>query len=111
MTKWPNCARMLARLEDLIKDSDELSPSLRAQAVPAKGRERMADEEQTHQDSGWLDKLQDPESVRSYRPVRGPAEPSQPPPGRGSASTQPGDTAQIGDDGTGHSASTSDQDG
>jgi hypothetical protein len=71
----------------------------------------VADEEQAQPDSGWLDKLQDAESVRSYRPVRGPDEPSQPPPGRASASVQPGDTAQRGDQGAGHPASTTDQGG
>ena len=69
----------------------------------------MPDEEQTQPDSGWLDKLQDPDSMRSYRPIRGPDEPSQPPPGRASASVQPGDTAQSGDEGAGEPASSTDQ--
>jgi hypothetical protein len=71
----------------------------------------VADEEQNQPDSGWLDKLQDAESVRSYRPVRGPDEPSRPPPGQASASVQPGDAAPFGDEGTGHAAATTDQDG
>jgi hypothetical protein len=78
----------------------------------AKGRERVADEERAQQDSGWLDKLQDPESIRSYRPVRGPDEPSQPPLGRASASVQPGDTAQSGNESAGNPvATTTEQDG
>ncbi len=71
----------------------------------------MPDEDQTQQEPGWLDKLQDAESLRNYRPVRGPDEPSQPPSGRASVSVQPGDTAPSGDEGAGPSASTADQGG
>ena len=71
----------------------------------------MADEEQTQPESGWFDKLQDAESLRNYRPVRGPEEPSQPPSGRASASVQPGDAAPSGGEDAGDSASITDQGG
>jgi hypothetical protein len=54
-----------------------------------------------------LDKLSDADSVRSYRPVQGLEEPGQAPPGRASASVQPGEIAQPGD----NHASPVDKDG
>jgi hypothetical protein len=71
----------------------------------------VTDKKQTRSDQEWLDKLSDADSVRSYRPVRGPEEPAEAPSGRASASTQPGDTAQPGDKGAEHHASSADQDG
>ena len=56
----------------------------------------MTDKE-TRSEQEWLDKLSDADSVRNYRPVRGPDEPAEAPPGRASASAQLGNTAQSGD--------------
>lgn len=54
----------------------------------------MADEKQDRQEPEWLDKLAEPDSMRNYRPVDGPEEPAQPPPGRSSASAPGGDAPQ-----------------
>ena len=71
----------------------------------------MADENLARWEQEWLDKHTDADSIRSYRPVLGPDEPGEAPPGRASASASAGNKGDVGDQSTEHHPAGIDPDG
>ena len=79
--------------------------------VLSKEGNRVADEKEPGQQGrDWLDNLSDADGFRNYRPVTGPDEPAQPPPGRASASSQPSDQPEVEGKDAQHSDPPADQD-